>query len=146
MIFILMSWNSRSKMKILIKLRFWTILPFHINRMPYLDSSKSSKIFYTSISFKTLVLPGQQQTWLIWQNVLIFCWYVWKSKLVNVPVLFHYWKILLIRMKKQISECTSIILLSKKALGKHFKVLRKFAVIASKFISLFSLYYLTTSQ
>ena len=41
---------------------------------------------------KILVLLEQQQVWLIWYYMLIFCWYGWKSEAVKVHVSFHYWK------------------------------------------------------
>ena len=47
--------------------------------------------------------------------------------------------LLLLLMKKQISECVHIILLLKKIFGKHFKVFYKFADTANEFIKIFSL-------
>ena len=46
---------------------------------------------------------------------------------------------LLIRMKKQGSECYCIISLLKKIFGRHFVVFHKFADTDNKFIELFSL-------
>ena len=48
--------------------------------------------------------------------------------------------LLLIRMKKQGSECIRIDWLLKKIFGKHFKVFQKFANTADKPIKFFSLY------
>ena len=41
--------------------------PFYTNRMVYLDSNMPFKIL------KFYVLPRQEETWLIWQYMLIFC-------------------------------------------------------------------------
>ena len=58
------------------------------------------------------------------------------SELINMVTRVN---LLLIRMKKQGSEYTRIILLLKKVFGKPFKVFHKFANTADEFIKLFSL-------
>ena len=51
------------------------------------------KYFILQLVLKFYILAGQLQTWLIWSNVLLVsCWYKWKSKVLNLPVTFHYWK------------------------------------------------------
>ena len=110
--FILMSWNSRKKMKSLVKPCFWT---FQKNSM-IVNLQPSCLIYkFTTFSFISIVclvwiaiyhlqyfmlqsvlkfyeLPGQQQNLIIWSSVLIFGWYGWKKEVVNVPVSFYYWK------------------------------------------------------
>ena len=110
--FILMSWNSRKKMKSLIKPCFWT---FQKNSM-IVNLQPSCLIYkFTTFSFISIVclvwiatyhlqyfmlqsvlkfyeLPGQQQNLIIWYSLLIFGWYGWKKEVVNVPVSFYYWK------------------------------------------------------
>ena len=92
---------------------------FDINNMLNLESNIPSKIFYASIGSEILHI------------VLATTDLVNMVKRVNL---------LLIRMKKQVSECTRIISLFKKVFGKHFKVFHKFANTADEFIMPFSLW------
>ena len=136
--FILMSWNSSRKIKILVKslfcffqlephdMKFTTklfhkrnVFPFHINHMPYLNSSIPLEIYYATISSE--ILRNNRTT----------------TDLINMVICVN---LLLIRMKKQSSECTRIISLLKEIFAKHFKVFHKLADIADKFIKLFSLH------
>ena len=58
------------------------------------------KYFMLQSILNFYVLQGQQQTWLIWENVWIFCWFRWK---------------------KQANQFARIILLLKKIFWKNFK-------------------------
>ena len=117
-IFILMRWNYRAKLKILVKVHFWNfrqnysndlidkgdVFPFYISRMQFLDSNILSKIFYVSID--SVILRIARTT----------------AHLANMVKRVN---LLLIRMKKPNSKCTRIILLMKKIFRKHFKVFSK---------------------
>ena len=52
------------------------------------------KYFRLQLVLKFYVFPRQLQTWLIWQQELIFCWSGWKCKEVNVLISCHYLKVL----------------------------------------------------
>ena len=114
-IFIQMSWYSRKKMMILVKLCFWTFsLKFMIRNLPLGYLLKETSFPFISIAWsiriamyhlkyfmlqsvlKLYALPRKQQTWLICQ---------------------HLSNVLLMRIKKQGSDCTCIISLLKKAFG-----------------------------
>ena len=68
---------------------------FFINRMSYLDSNMLCEIFYASIGPQVLHIASTETDLVIRLNELILCLYGWKTKVVNVPVSFHYWKIYL---------------------------------------------------
>lgn len=115
--FILISWDSKGKMKILVNPCFCTCQydrkyttelfdksdhsPFHINCMSYLDSNFPSRNFYASIGSAILCIV---RTITDLSNMV---------KCINL---------LFIRMKEQGSECICTILLFKNIFGKYFKV------------------------
>ena len=95
-------WNSIGKLKVLVKPCFLPmtclikeITFFFINRMSYLDSNMLCEIFYASIGPQVLHIARTETDLVIRLNELILCLYGWKTKVVNVPVSFHYWKIYL---------------------------------------------------
>ena len=120
-IFSLISWYSKKKMETPVKSPFWTFqlkamkenLPqsCFIKEISFRFKSISCcisiaknhiKYFMLQLLLKFYLSPGQQQTRLISQNVLIFFWYRRKSKVVNVPVSFL--------LKKMCIHCTVFVL------------------------------------
>lgn len=94
-IFIMMSRNSKRKMKILVRHGVWI---FH-DRSPWVHLFYQShtlfrwqylKYFIFQSVLKFYILPGQLHTWLVWLHVSIFYWYGWKSKIVNVFILLYH--------------------------------------------------------
>ena len=131
---ILLSWNSRRKMKIFVKFHSWNIqwksmienlqpsclvkkVPF-----PYIlitcliwVAICCLKYFMLQLVQKFYILPGQQQILLILCQLSMFCWYGWK---------------------KQGNECICTISLLKKIFGKDFKLFHNSADTAGEFINL----------
>ena len=93
-------------MAILIKLRFGASALLHgrnLTSIPFISiicfdwiATYHIKYFRLQLLLKFYVFPRQLQTWLIWQQELIFCWYGWKCKEVNVLISCHYLKVLYI--------------------------------------------------
>lgn len=120
MAFILISWDLRRKMKILVNPCLCTFqydrkyttelfdkrddFPFHINCMPYLDSNYPSRNFYASINSGILRI------------VRTITDLSYRVKCVNL---------LFMRIEEQGSEFICTISLFKNVLGKYFKVFHK---------------------
>ena len=85
--------------------------------MSYLDSNMPSKTFYASIDSEILCIVRTT------------------IDLINMVELVN---LLLVKMKKQGSECTLIISSLKKIFGKHFNVFHTFTDTTDKFNKLSS--------
>ena len=131
-IFILMSWNSRTKIKTSSKAsfldlsvevnnrRFTTklfnekdVFPIYINCMPYLDSNIPSKFVYTSAGSEIWCIVRITANWFICVNFLLI----------------------------QYIKCVCIILQLNKIFGKLFKVFHMFVHTADEFVKLFFFFF-----
>lgn len=58
--------------------------PFYISCILYLDINIPSNILHLSIRSTISQLPGQHKTWLIWQQMKIFCHHLQILKSLNL--------------------------------------------------------------
>ena len=94
--------------------------PFHVNRMPYLDSNIASKIFHVSIGSEILSISRTT------------------THLTSIKAGLN---LLFLQMKKQSSKITCIISLVKRIFGKHVQEYLKLGDTADEFSSPLCSYY-----